>query len=159
MAILKQGDAISGKLGGRVYRTVPGGTIVASAPTGGDPRTPAQLEARRRFERASCLWSSLTLDEIERWRAYAARVGKRADNAFRGLAAKYLQVHGGFDAPSEPPASAFLGDAVEVVATGGAGCLRFAPSGANLPTSKTQSASSTPSVIPQATESSSSTGR
>ncbi len=40
----------------------------------------------------------------------------RGDNLFRGLAAKYLQVHGGFTAPTLPPASPFLGDGIAVVA-------------------------------------------
>lgn len=37
---------------------------------------------------------------------------------FRGLAAKYLQVHGGNTVPTEPPVGAFMGEGIVVTATG-----------------------------------------
>ena len=120
MAVLKDdggGARLSGRLGGRVYRSVNGMTVVAAAPQANDARSPAQLAQRARLDLANRLWADLPLDAHVRWRAWAATRGGRGDNLFRGLAAKYLQVHGGNAAPTEPPASAFLGDGVVVAAS------------------------------------------
>ena len=125
MARVVGGEVVSGRLGGRVYRNVGGEGFVSVAPQAVDPRTQAQLGARARLEMANRLWVELPLDAMARWRAWAAvprpyvspkgrKASARGDLAFKGLAAKYLQVHGGSVVPTEPPSSVFLGDGVVV---------------------------------------------
>ena len=125
MARTTGGERISGRLGGRVYRVIDGQGFVSAMPRVVDPRTPAQIAARERLERAVALWRELPLDAMGRWRLFAeagaafdVRTGRRrsvrGDLVFRGLAAKYMQIHGGMTAPTEPPASAFTGDGVAV---------------------------------------------
>ena len=142
MAVLKQNGVggYSGRLGGQVFRQSGGETIVGPVPEKNDPRTPRQTASRARFTRATLLWQALPLDAIARWRAYGAREGRRGDLVFKGLAAKYLQVHGGSEAPQEPPTSAFLGDGIVVEASAdptpappqGEG-IRFAANAPNTP--------------------------
>ena len=56
----------------------------------------------------------MLLYAIDRLRLYGLRLGRRGDLVFRGLAAKYLQLHGG---TSVPPATPFSGDGIVVEAT------------------------------------------
>lgn len=149
MAFQKEGmgQGLSGRLGGVVYRRVGEDTVVCRAPERRDVQSPEQMAQRRRVDRATLLWGGLTPGQRERWGDWAADAGnplpspggargsRRAGGyaAFRSLALRYLRVHGGADAPSEPPATPFLGDGIEVQ-VGGAGAeggLVFAASGPN----------------------------
>ena len=116
-----RGDVgLSGRMGNRVYRQVGGETIVSAMPIKVDPRTPKQLASRAHLTEATRLWGELPLDAIDRWRLYGLRLGRRGDLVFRGLAAKYLQLHGGTSVPTEPPATPFAGDGIVVEATAAA---------------------------------------
>lgn len=149
MAFLKEngGKALSGKLGGQVYRRTDGDTVVAAAPSPNDPQSPAQCAQRTRLMRVNWFWASLPLDSIARWRAYAAsasplphpprgaKTGRTpsGNEAFKRLATKYLIVHGGTTVPTEPPTSAFLGDGPRLSVAGTAQGVRFEASSPNSP--------------------------
>ena len=114
MARVKGGVVLSGRLGDRVYRDLGGRGFVSAMPETVNPKTPKQVEARERLALAMRLWAELPPDAIDRWRLYGMREGRRGDLAFRGLGAKYLQVHGGRAVPTEPPTERFSGDGIVV---------------------------------------------
>ncbi len=135
---------MSGRLEGRVYRDLGGEGFVSAAPTVVNPRTQAQMDARARLSLAVRLWRELPPDAMGRGRegaeanaGFSPTTGRRrsgrGDLVFRGLAAKYLQIHGGVRAPTEPPPSPFYGEGIVVTATGGASGVRFAASSPNSP--------------------------
>ena len=114
-------------MAGQVYRRDGEDTIVSVYVPPRQANTPVQVASRVRLEVAVAAWQSLTPEARERWRRWAAtrvtvsprtgsRRAPRADNLFRGLGAKYLQLHGGYECPTEPPTSEFLGDGIVIVA-------------------------------------------
>ena len=133
MAFLKAGsEGLSGTLGGRVYRDAGGGdVVVAAAPIRVNPKSPGQMAQRARVERVNALWAALPLESMARWRRAAEGLGnplpqgggsrtRRTSGValFRSLATKYLALHGGTTAPTEPPATPFLGDGIAVSVAG-----------------------------------------
>lgn len=136
MAKLRTGGLIggvSGRVGNVLFVRMPDGReILRELPIGRDPRTPSQCAWRDLVRRAGALWRSLSYEQAEAWNAYAADQatdarlagGGSAPNgagAFIGLTARFWRYHGLIDPPLSPPERAFLGDAVAVTATGGAG--------------------------------------
>lgn len=120
---------------------------MAAAPARVNPRSPLQEAQRRRVAIVNTLWAALPLESIARWRAYAegpsfqplSPAQERSSRAasgnalFKKLATKYLVVHGGFVAPTEPPAAPFLGDAIVVGVAGSALGAVFSASAPNSP--------------------------
>jgi hypothetical protein len=145
MAKLRPGagfGALSGKTGNAVFATTAGGVVLRERPGRAGPATEAQGEARRTLARANVAWRGLSPAQAESWRAFARRNAFRdpatglmrvpaAPHLFVGLAAKYLQVHGGFSVPLEPPEGVFLGDVLDVSVEADGPNLRFEASGAN----------------------------
>jgi hypothetical protein len=142
MASVREGAVrLSGRVGSIVYLSRDGQAFAAAAPSFRPRSTALQGDAQRRLAIAGRAWGELSLAEIEAWRRYAATLSRpnaagvrkapRADNVFRGLAAKYLQVHGTGPVPNLPPESAFLGDGVVVSAEAEIGGVRFHASGPN----------------------------
>lgn len=110
---------IRGTLGNVVFVRSPYGTQIRSRPDPADPRTPAQMAARERMRRAGYAWRTMTLEQAQNWRAYAAAQNPDGPNAranaqllFTRLAVRFLQVNPNAAVPLDPPASPFLGDAV-----------------------------------------------
>ena len=131
-------------LGSVVYAQTEGGTVMRSRPRATKGRSEAQEAASRRLERAQAIWNGLDDGEVRAWRDYALREAGRdprtggtrrlaANWVFKGLAAKYLQVHGGLDAPRLPPEGAFRGDLLDVTVEGLPRALRFASGESNRP--------------------------
>ena len=90
-------------------------------------RSAASEEMGNALRVANRLWRDLDAVQAEAWHAYARSLIARdpetgllatpkAVNLFVGLTVKVLQVHGGFDAPIDPPTGVFLGDVVGLTA-------------------------------------------
>lgn len=145
MAKLRQGAGfgpLSGTLGNAVFANTAQGTIVRSSPMSFTKATPARMRVNGNLARANVLWRGLTTEQAAKWQDYAATLASRdpatglmqspkAVNVFVGLATKYLQVHGGFEAPADPPEGYFLGDVVAVSLSASAQELVFTVSTAN----------------------------
>ena len=95
-----------------------------------------------RFKSVSALWSELSYDAVQAWRAYAdtvlltdrisgSRYSPTAFNAFVGLATKFVQVNPGEPVPLLPPVGEFLGDSVQVSTSVVGSAVRFSATGAN----------------------------
>lgn len=132
----------SGRLANLVYVVRNGEVFVQPRPSSRPRTSPAEIGAQQRLRLANVLWAQLADADRAAWQAYAEtqssespatgiRRTPRADNLFRGLAAKYLQIHGGATAPSTPPAGLFLGDGIAVTVGVAAGEIVFTASGPN----------------------------
>ncbi len=132
----------SGVLGNVVLAQTQGGTIMRSRPQGARRRSEKQVEQGHRLRIAHYHWNELSDAEAEAWRMYA--LGQAARNPqtggmkipaaywlFCGLAAKYLQVHGGLQVPSNPPTGRFAGDALSIAVAKGEGELVFTADGSS----------------------------
>lgn len=147
MAILKTGGgigAMSGRVGNVVYANTDSGIVVREM-----PRRHGQISERQQARvdalvRAGQLWRELTFEQAEAWRAYSLGLAARnpntgllrvprAVNVFVGLAAKYMQIHGGWEAPTDPPSGKFLGDGVGVAIAAGPGEIVFTGDSVNRP--------------------------
>jgi len=148
MAILKTSGGLgsmSGRVGNMVYANTDCGVVIRDLPRRHGQISDAQRGTVDALRRANFLWQRLSLAQVEAWNAYALRHAERnphtgllrvprSVNLFVGLAAKYLQVHGGFDAPSDPPTGVFVGDGVGVgLGVGEEGGLVFTADAANRP--------------------------
>jgi hypothetical protein len=120
-------QGLRGRVGNAVYYvTADGRTFVREAPRPNNPQTAAQQLRRANFHKAVAYFNSLTMEEHEAWRQWAARVsgsgvrgsGKapRANTAFTSLAVTFLLLNPSQWPPRLPPSSVFLGDYVGVVA-------------------------------------------
>lgn len=135
---------MSGRLGNVVLAHAPGGVIMRGRPDRFDSSSPAQSQIERYMTLANQFWRELTTPQFEAWQAYAQTLATRdpvtaqmrapkAVNVFTGLTIKYLQLHGGFTAPLDPPEGVFLGDVVKLALTGSGSILTFTPNQANQP--------------------------
>lgn len=135
---------MSGRLGNVVLANTADGVIMRGRPDRFDSSSPAQSQIERYMTLANQFWRKLTTPQFEAWQAYARSLGTRdpataqvrapkAVNVFTGLTIKYLQLHGGFTAPLDPPEGVFLGDVVKVAVTGSGASLLFTPNQANQP--------------------------
>ena len=135
-------EGMSGRAGSADFANTKNGTIVRPHPKRNNPNTPAQQAACEKMTYVTRLYSTLTPEQIDEWRTYAAdnpRPSKRTGtirplsgiNAFTALTTKFLQIHPGADVPLVPPAVPFPGDAVIVTAEGGEGAIVFTANGAN----------------------------
>jgi hypothetical protein len=116
--------------------------VVRERPVSKGPATELQRQMGRHLALANQAWRDLTPAQAEAWWAYARRNAFRdpgtglmrvpaAPRLFVGLGAKYLQVHGGFAVPLEPPEGDFLGDTVRVTVEADGPSLRFTADSAN----------------------------
>lgn len=106
---------VSGRVGDLVFLPQKNGRfIVRRMPSRLPRRTLGQKAASSRMTRAAAAWRTLGFAEAEQWDAYAATVGRKAYNAFIGLAAKRLQVLPDAPIPSLPPTTPFQGDGIVV---------------------------------------------
>lgn len=145
MALFKMGafaDTIRGKSGNTVFKKTKSGIVVTDLVIPTNPDTLKQRTIRNDFTRSTQTFATLTTSQLNAWKVYASKFTMRtkggklrkktAVNVFAGLATKYLQVNPGGTIPTNPPATAFTGDAITVSASSGsAGTLTFTASGAN----------------------------
>lgn len=142
MRVAAATGGFSGRLDNVVYVVRDGEVFATARPTRRAGSTTPEIDAQQRLILANVLWAQLSDADRAAWRAYATgqasenpvtgvRRTPRADNVFRGLAAKYLQIHGGAVAPTTPPTGAFLGDGIAVTVQVGSGMIDFIASGPN----------------------------
>ena len=131
---------IGGSVDGLVFVRTAGGIVVRPKPRKA-PRTAGQRAQEDRVRLVAALWAGVDAEGAQAWRRYAeglvanrpagARRPMSAYNAFLALAGRRLQVAPGEPVPLEPPAFAFVGDAVRLAARGTAGGILFAADRAN----------------------------
>ena len=120
---------LRGRIGNAVFVSDGDRTILREAPPKRPERSPEQRNAMAMQTRAAKLYKRLTPEEGAEWAAYAARNplppkadgrpgSARADNVYGSLAMRYQAIHGMVEPPRTPPETAFLGDAVGIVARG-----------------------------------------
>lgn len=136
-------QALSGRMGGVVYKSTRFGTEMAEYEAPSNPNTAAQQAVRNNFKKATQQWRNLSVNQAAAWRTYAAtsyteefitnkRYKPTGFNAFVKLAAKWFAVNTGSTAPANPPATAFAGDTITVTADFETpGQIDFTASGAN----------------------------
>ena len=141
---------ISGKSGNAVYRITKYGTEIADRPTVNNPDTPAQNVIRNAFSKVTKQWKTLTTAQAAAWNAYAAtraeterasgvKATRSGFNWFVGFGTRYLTVNPLQNAaPTSPPATDFVGDAISITPAAQAGGIKFTASAANA--SKTTTA-------------------
>lgn len=133
---------MSGTTGNIVYARTEGGTLMKQRPLVFYPNTPKQRDVARNLRKANWAWRGLNLEQVRRWRNYAASlksrnpqtgllVAPKAVNVFVGLATKFLQMHPDAPIPLEPPEGRFLGDIVRVSVEGTSSELVFTGDRAN----------------------------
>lgn len=142
-------EAMSGRMGGVVYKSTKFGTEMAEFEAPSNPNTAAQQAVRGNFKKSTQQWRTLSPAEAAMWRAFAAgeyveeyitekRYKPTGFNAFVKLSAKWYAVNASGTAPSTPPAAAFAGDTITITAEAGeAGFIDFnasAPNAANVTT-------------------------
>lgn len=143
------GLTLRGKVGNTVYVQTKYGTVMRPRTMPKQNNTPALVAQKERFRRASALWKTLTLAQVNAWRAYAATIKRPpsgggpaiappAYQLFIGLTTKWLQAHPTGNPPLTPPATTYVGDALTVTASGGAGKVVFAASTPNGPNMVTE---------------------
>lgn len=136
--------AISGRMGGVVYKKTRFGTEMAEFEAPSNPNTSAQQTVRSNFRKSAQQWRTLTLAQAAAWRAYAAQQSIEEEvtterykptgfNMFLKLAAKWFAVNPGqSSAPASPPTTSFAGDSITLTASSeGAGTIDFTASGPN----------------------------
>jgi hypothetical protein len=134
----------SGRVGESVLVQTRSGLAVKRRPQYRQFPHPETAAARERLQLAADAWRSLSLAQVEAWRAYAKRLVKRnpvngesyspiAYNAFVGLATRFLQANPEGEVPLWPPASDWTGEDVtlSVEIDPVAGAAVFAASGPN----------------------------
>ena len=145
MAKLRMGigiGSLSGRTGNAVFASTPGGVVLRQRPVYTPHPTSAQETMGRYLAIANRAWRDLSAAQAEAWRGYARRNAFRdprtglmrvpaAPHLFVGLSVKYLQVHGGFTAPLDPPEGVFLGDVGGVALAMGGPRLRVTADAAN----------------------------
>lgn len=75
MAIVKYSslvDDISGKVGGVVFASGPGGPVVRQKVTPSNPKTARQIAARNALSACGAAWAALTSSVRDQWQDYAA---------------------------------------------------------------------------------------
>lgn len=113
-------SGISGSAGPITFVTLSNGTtIIRDRTTPSNPETPQQIAWRALIRRAGALWRTLSFEQAEQWRDYAAAnraegAGANASGAFIALAAKVWQVDPFASPPLTPPGQVFLGDGIGV---------------------------------------------
>jgi len=120
--------ALRGRVGEVVYSQTKNGVVMRSYTRPRNPRTPAQMAARRRFYMANLAFGALSDAQRQAWTAYAgaqirqdpqtgaARVAQ-AKPVFIGLACKFQQVSPDDAIPALPPEFGFAGDPLAVTAS------------------------------------------
>ncbi len=135
-------EAMSGKLGDRVYTTRASGTYVRPYAAPSNPRTPSQQHTRSNLATAAAVWNTATYETELAWDRWAKAHPKRNPlngyqytsapyNAFLSLAIPYLQLNSGGTPPLQPPARKFIGDPVTLAAAAGTGAIDWTASAAN----------------------------
>ena len=142
-------NAMSGRMGGVVYKSTRFGTEMAEFEAPSNPNTAAQQAVRGNFKKSTQQWRNLTPSQAAMWRAFSAtqyveeyisekRYKPTGFNVFVKLAAKWYAVNATGTAPATPPATAFGGDTITVTAApGDAGTIEFdatAPNATNVTT-------------------------
>ncbi len=134
----------SGSIGQDVIYLTRQGLAVRPKPRYRQFPNPATAGARSRMLAAKAVWESLTLEQVQAWREYAASItihrpldgaaySPIAYNAFIGLATRVLQADPSAFVPLLPPVSEFIGEGIVVnrVQGIGSGVVRFWASGPN----------------------------
>lgn len=135
---------ISGNLDGFVVAQYPGGAVLRLPPKGRGAQTPARSAVELRMRQANVLWSRLDDDAQMAWVRYGQGRATRSPETgrpvtpsgyslFVALATKFLQVHGGHEAPTLPPEGPFFGDALAVSFAPAPQALLASAPGANRP--------------------------
>jgi len=137
-------QAISGRMGGVVYKKTRYGTEMAEFEAPSNPRTASQTAVRAAFTKATQQWRTLTTTQAASWREYAStryveeeittvRYRTTGFNAFVKLSAKYFAVNpAATSAPADPPEAPFNGDTITLTVDAETpGALTFTSSGAN----------------------------
>ena len=78
------GFLMSGKVGDAVFCRRGNGAYVRARVVPTNPRTPAQVEQRRRFEEAVAAWKALDEKEKDRYRKMGEYSGRTGYNLFVG---------------------------------------------------------------------------
>lgn len=111
---------VKGSLGNIVFVPSPYGIQLRERSIPDDPKTAAQMASRERLTRAAITWTTMTPEQAQNWRAYATAQNPDGPNAranaqllFTKLAVRFLQMNPQAAIPLDPPASPFLGDAVQ----------------------------------------------
>lgn len=136
-------QAISGRMGGIVYRSTKFGTEMAEFEAPSNPETPAQVAVRTAFTKSAKQWPTLTAAQVAAWNAYGKGQINEEEiteetytsegfNAFLKLASKWYAVNSTGSAPTTPPTTGFNGDNITVSATSeAAGTIQFSATAAN----------------------------
>lgn len=142
-------ENLSGAAGNVVFAKGKEGTTVKRKTISPDPRSSAQVQARRNLTKAAGLFKALTPSQVAQWRAYA-QTQERVDpttgvayhpsaiSCFVGLLTKLYQMNVNVELPFLPPAAPFSGDSITVSVAAGAGKLTFTASAANSANVKTE---------------------
>lgn len=140
---------LRGKIGNTVFTRARNGATVRARVNVSNPRTSAQTAVRANLARASAAYKNMTPAQVQAWRAYASTQTRRdpitgasytpaANTVFTGLASKFLQNNPAGAIPVTPPASAFGGDALTVIASEVNGTVLFEASGPDTANVKTE---------------------
>ncbi len=142
-------EAMSGRMGGVVYKSTRFGTEMAEFEAPTNPNTAAQQAVRNNFKKSTQQWRTLNVTQATAWRDYADELSIEEDitqkkyksrgfNTFVRLAARWYAVNASGTAPTTPPATAFAGDTITVTAESeNPGVIDFtasAPNGTNITT-------------------------
>jgi len=116
-----------------------------------NPKTNAQTAVRANLTKAANTWKTFNLATATQWNTYAQTVTRTNPvsgqsyhpsgfNVFCGLATKFLQVNPGGAVPTTPPAAAFPGDNITILASApsASGVIRFTANAANGANTKTE---------------------
>lgn len=118
---------------------------------GRNPKTSAQTSVRGNFTKAASTWKTYPSSVVSAWASFALTITKTnpitgvtynptAFNEYMALACKFLQINPAGTIPNSPPAGAFIGDSLTILATAPAttGVIRFTASAANAANVKTE---------------------
>lgn len=140
---------IRGKIGTNVFSRARSGATIRIRKSPRNPRTENQTEVRFYMGKASTAYKNLTASQRSAWKNYAATLYRTnavsgevyspaANTVFVGLASKFLQINPTGTIPVTPPASAFAGDTIAIIATGDDNEVIFSASGSNAANVKTE---------------------
>lgn len=135
---------MSGTFGTAVLSQTQDGTVMRARPAGNPHRSAGQRAQDARMIFANRMWQTMTFEQATAWRSYALSLATRnpatgglrmpaAYRLFTGYSTKYLQIHGGVEAPGLPPSGRFNGDVVNVSLEGGSNEVVLVADRANLP--------------------------